>query len=214
MCYIWSMDTKTCLVCRQSFPATPEHFTRDKSRADGLHPYCKACRNKERRERRHADPEAERHNRERANAWYWANKERACASRKRAYSENREQAITASAEWRRANPERYRATQHECKLRHYRQNREAYAAYVRNRRARIRDAEGSHTAKDVRHLFREQRGRCLYCGCDLSDGYHVDHVIPISRGGSNDISNLALACRTCNCSKNNRPPNEWPQKPR
>ena len=32
----------------------------------------------------------------------------------------------------------------------------------------------------------------------------VDHVIPISKGGTNDIENLRWACRSCNCARGNR----------
>lgn len=35
---------KTCTKCRRKFPATTEHFHRDKTRDDGLNHYCKLCR--------------------------------------------------------------------------------------------------------------------------------------------------------------------------
>lgn len=63
---------------------------------------------------------------------------------------------------------------------------------------------GSHTAADVALLYKDQDGRCLYCGCSIAAGYHVDHMIPIARGGSNDPENLALACPGCNLSKGAR----------
>lgn len=31
----------------------------------------------------------------------------------------------------------------------------------------------------------------------------VDHIIPVSKGGTNDESNLRWACRSCNCSRGN-----------
>lgn len=36
---------------------------------------------------------------------------------------------------------------------------------------------------------------------------HVDHMIPVSRGGQDDIRNLVTACATCNLKKHNR---HWP----
>lgn len=66
----------------------------------------------------------------------------------------------------------------------------------------------SKVSKEAR-AYVEQRDRvCVYCGCE--DGpYHIDHILPSSRGGSDDVSNLALACAPCNISKRNRTPEEW-----
>ena len=52
---------------------------------------------------------------------------------------------------------------------------------------------------------------CVYCGAKGSalSPLHVDHVIPLSRGGSNDPANLATACRECNCGKRDMTPEEW-----
>ena len=51
-------------------------------------------------------------------------------------------------------------------------------------------------------------GQCYFCGCEL-DWYeervkfrpHVDHLHPVSRGGGNDLDNLAMACPKCNMGK-------------
>jgi hypothetical protein len=49
--------------------------------------------------------------------------------------------------------------------------------------------------------------KCTYCGSkkDLS----VDHIVPVSRGGSNENDNLVTACRSCNSSKGDKMLNEW-----
>ena len=49
---------------------------------------------------------------------------------------------------------------------------------------------------------------CRYCG-EKYDKMHVDHVIPCSRGGTNDVSNLVTACPSCNLSKNAKLEGEW-----
>lgn len=51
---------------------------------------------------------------------------------------------------------------------------------------------------------------CRYCG-DLNGPYEVDHVIPISRGGTNAIENLACACVSCNTQKRSHLLHEWIQ---
>lgn len=42
---------------------------------------------------------------------------------------------------------------------------------------------------------------CAYCG---AEGDSVDHIIPRTKGGSDDVENLVCACRHCNTQKNNR----------
>lgn len=51
------------------------------------------------------------------------------------------------------------------------------------------------------------RHRCEYCRAPQRvSGYrfHIDHVIPTSRGGSDDAGNRALACGPCNLAKSDR----------
>lgn len=48
---------------------------------------------------------------------------------------------------------------------------------------------------------------CTYCGSDSS--ITVDHVVPLSKGGTNEIDNLTPACKPCNSSKRDRLLGEW-----
>lgn len=72
-----------------------------------------------------------------------------------------------------------------------------------------RMVEGSFTPSDIRTLYDEQEGRCAYCGITLHGQYHIDHLIPVSRGGTNNPENLRLACPSCNLSKAARLIEEW-----
>lgn len=49
--------------------------------------------------------------------------------------------------------------------------------------------------------------KCTYCGS--SERLTADHVVPLTRGGSNDPSNLTACCIPCNSKKNNRLVSEW-----
>jgi len=59
----------------------------------------------------------------------------------------------------------------------------------------------------VRHTILERDGfRCCDCGASASTGavLEVDHTIPVSKGGSNDPSNLRTLCSDCNRGKSDR----------
>lgn len=85
------------------------------------------------------------------------------------------------------------------------ENSERYKELMRigclNRIARKRNAEGKYTIKDIRKLYDTQKGLCKVCNASLLDGYHVDHMLPLSRGGDNWSTNLQLLCPTCNMQK-------------
>jgi 5-methylcytosine-specific restriction endonuclease McrA len=104
-------------------------------------------------------------------------------------------------EWRIRNPERYAKLQRESYRKHYAKNYPRYLANARNWRARKKLADGAHTSEETDKMVRDQRGVCAYCESALNRNYHVDHMIPLSRGGRNDWSNLAVTCGSCNRSK-------------
>lgn len=82
----------------------------------------------------------------------------------------------------------------------------------RNYRARKYQAEGSHTLADVEALHAKQAGRCVYCRKALGRTFHVDHIQPLSKGGSNWPSNLQLTCGPCNNRKRATDPIAFAQR--
>lgn len=56
-------------------------------------------------------------------------------------------------------------------------------------------------------MIAEAGGVCSACGG--TDRLAIDHIIPRSRGGNNDRSNLQVLCSPCNSSKRNKLPGEW-----
>lgn len=78
------------------------------------------------------------------------------------------------------------------------------------RRRAIKTAPGgSFTSAQVAELYTKQRGRCANCGAKLGDEYHRDHKAPLSKGGTNDITNIELLCGPCNLRKNAKDPVDW-----
>lgn len=69
------------------------------------------------------------------------------------------------------------------------------------RRARLFGAEGSHTKEEWADLKAKYEYRCLCCGefeINLKNPLEQDHVIPLSKGGTNWITNIQPLCETCN----------------
>jgi 5-methylcytosine-specific restriction endonuclease McrA len=78
------------------------------------------------------------------------------------------------------------------------------------RRAKESSNGGSFTQEEILALYEKQQGICAYCPKELNGVYHIDHFIPIARGGANSILNIRLSCRFCNQSKGDRLPyKEW-----
>lgn len=57
-------------------------------------------------------------------------------------------------------------------------------------------------------VFERDDHTCRYCG-ERSEELECDHVIPISRGGTNEMGNLVTACSVCNSSKRAKLISEW-----
>ena len=55
------------------------------------------------------------------------------------------------------------------------------------------------------YVFHRDGRRCAYCGTVKAERYELDHIVPKSRGGTNRVSNLVVACQSCNIAKGNMP---------
>jgi 5-methylcytosine-specific restriction endonuclease McrA len=106
------------------------------------------------------------------------------AARSEIYFKRKERAVAESSKWSRTEKGRV-------------SKRASWQRY----KARQLTAEGSFTAEDIKDLYASQGGRCYYCSVEIEEGYHIEHMIPLSREGRNDVSNICLACAPCNLRK-------------
>lgn len=89
---------------------------------------------------------------------------------------------------------------------HTEAGKKAMLARTRNRRALKKEVGGTHTVSDIQDIYRLQMGKCAICRKKLDESYHVDHIMPIARGGSNARSNLQLTHGSCNQKKHEKDP--------
>lgn len=159
---------------------------------------------------------------------YYRENRQVLLKQQREYRERNADVIRERSAKMRAKPEhkarmaryrrRYRKANRDRLSRNDQRYREAnplkIRAYQRNYKARRNGAAGTHSGADVVRLWHRQRGECIRCGerfgkRPTEGGYHVDHITPLSRGGSNWPRNLQLLCPTCNVSKQNKTPAEF-----
>lgn len=181
---------KHCRGCDETKPI--ERFSRDRRAKDGRQRLCKTCQKVRFDQYRRANLEKMR---KRQAAYRKANPEKV----RRTYEKNREKQ-------RERAKERYWANR-ETELEKQAAYREANREKERLRARKI--GLGGHTAAEIVEMLESQDGVCAYCETLQGDAFHVDHMIPLSRGGSDSWDNLALACAECNQSKHTRTAEEF-----
>ena len=86
-------------------------------------------------------------------------------------------------------------------------------SFTRNQRAVRPTIRATFSKAERAAIARSQRYRCMYCGVRLtSDNLQIDHMDPVSRGGSNDDENLQALCRRCNIRKGNHTDDEFRER--
>lgn len=83
--------------------------------------------------------------------------------------------------------------------RYVERNPERIAHLKARRYARERNAEGSHTLEEWQAMKNEFNNKCAFCKKDKK--LTKDHIIPLSKGGTDYIENIQPLCRSCNSKK-------------
>ena len=202
------MSPKTCKGC--GVEKTLDEFYAAARNSDGRMGKCKPCvkssvrENRRNRKRQYAEYERSRADlphrieaRRRYQEEHWEqiseykkrwsedNNERVAVYKRDHYEHNREEIIARSREWAGNNLEKVKRFK---------------ADNGRKRRAARHASHGNFTAKEFEELCRNYGNKCLRCG---STGVvlEADHVIPLTKGGSDSIANIQPLCGTCNRSK-------------
>jgi 5-methylcytosine-specific restriction endonuclease McrA len=146
-------------------------------------------------QRRRLDPGTARYHR----SWVAANRERDAARKAAWYQANRDRELQRARDRNAADPSRATARARAWEQAQPMRAAANHAAKSANRRAEMYGAQGRLSGQDVLELWRREP-QCVDCG----DGFGLDHVIALARGGSNTTGNLANRCRSCNSRKGAR----------
>ncbi len=186
---------RQCTTCKEWFPASPEFFNRQRNTKLGLTSQCRTCL-KTIKKKFYENAENSKQKLATTRRWKLGNGDKIKKHKAASYVRNRESVIEKSRKWRQDNPEKTRTDPDK--------QRKKNAI----RRARMVSALGEYSETDLRVKCEEQNGRCYYCNAPLTK-YHADHVVPLSRGGTNYAENIVLACPTCNLAKGDKDADEF-----
>jgi 5-methylcytosine-specific restriction endonuclease McrA len=195
------MPLKWCSRCGLTKPIS--EFYRHAGKRDGRASPCKACRKAEPPEAgkasaaRHRARHKERLKREK-HEYYERNKERI---REKERDRPRSQRVAErERRWHEAN----QARNQELQARWHADNPGASRRIGATRRARRARAFVEHV--DPYTVYTMHGGRCGICGDFITGAFHVDHVVPLSRGGLHCYANAQPAHPVCNARKGSKMP--------
>ncbi len=177
-------------------------------------------------------------NRRRASAYYYANIDRSreksreyqrahrderIAYSRAYYAANREKSIAISKAWAAANIKTVQENRRKWRAANLEKARAGAAQYRRdhpeakriseqNRRQKARENGGRLSRGLAGKLFKLQKGKCACCGLPLGDDYHLDHIMPLHRGGQHADSNMQLLRSKCNHEKHAKHPVDFMQE--
>lgn len=189
---------KTCTCCKEV--KSLDEFWRYKRSSDGLQGRCKDCKRQQKRAWKATNPEREREHWRR-----WREKQPAgtLPYQRRWLEQNSERNSETKREWKRANREKV----NEAERRRRAGNLEVERQRSREYQHRRRTLKGQGTPETMARVAELVDDPCVYCGS--TENIEIDHIVPLSRGGTHTPENLAPACRPCNRSKGAKLLSEW-----
>ena len=142
---------------------------------------------------------------------YLKNREAILIRAKERYYLNREKKLITNAAWRKQNPDKMRRYTEAWSKKN--RTRRLESARVQSHKRRTLRRRGECDIQSINILVQliraAEKMKCAICDHNMPVGDRsIDHVIPLSRGGSGDIGNLQVVHRKCNLQKYAKMPHE------
>ena len=192
------MELKRCTKCGENKPNTNEYFAFSNKSKGILRPSCKVCDKKHREKNKDKMKEYNKN-------YYENNKDKRKEYGKeysKNYRENNKDKIKGYLQEYREN--------NKDKIKEYRENnKDKMKGYVHKRRALELGNGGSYTKSQWLDTLEYFDYKCAYTGECIKHSCHVEHIVPISKGGTSYIWNLVPSTASANLSKQNRDMEEW-----
>jgi 5-methylcytosine-specific restriction endonuclease McrA len=206
---------KKCSICLATLAADASNFRSDSTRSDGLSYKCKPCAkkgDKAYRVKRDKNKQAEH-----ARAWREANPDYQKAWREKNVSRHldynkawRANNPNYNKDWIAARPGYCAAIQRKLWAKKpYEERLIIQRAKRASRRHRIARTGKNYNFADVKAALSAQKNTCWWCSKRITK-YHIDHRIPLARGGGNGPDNIVISCPKCNLSRGAKLPWEGP----
>lgn len=166
------MKEKVCAKCHILLPIS--EYGNNRSRKDGLQYYCKKCKRLDSKAWKLLHKEYIRNS---SNSYYKNNKDRILKRNSKNYEKTKSKRSKVIKLWKQSNPDKVQAG-------------------YENRRKNL---VGKITGDEWKEIKNRYGNKCLRCG--TYENISIDHVIPVSKGGTNTADNIQPLCRKCNSIK-------------
>ena len=216
------MELKRCTKCGENKPNTNEYFYFQNKSKGTLRSRCKVCNNDKDKGKEYYENNKDKilkykkkyyeNNKDKLKKCRENNKDK-IRERDKKYRENNKDKIR---EYRENNKEYYKEYRENNKehykdlfKKYYENNKDKYKEYNHKRRALKLGNGGSYTKAQWLDTLEYFDYKCAYTGECIKHSCHVEHIVPISKGGTSYIWNLVPSTASANLSKQNRDMEEW-----
>jgi len=212
---------KTCSKC--GIIKELSEFNKDKQGKHGVRGNCRICQNKHNRHYYKENEDELRRKkikyyeenieemRERDIKRYKKDKEKRLKQAKKYYENNRETRINYNRKY-------YSDNKRQIIMQHFKYGQTEKGHMVKinathkRRNIKIQTSDGTipinicfPLSDEIANILSAQNNKCNICCCNIKRGnMHLDHIIPLSKGGTHSLDNIQWLCATCNLKKGDK----------